>query len=103
MFDDYEQHDAHEFTSTLLSYIHEDCNRVKVKPYVDDPEEVDIMKSDYSDQQLSMFNHELKQLRDQSFIRDIFAGQYMNTITCLECKIPLKKFEDFITMPVPIP
>jgi ubiquitin C-terminal hydrolase len=37
MFDDNMQHDAHTFLSSLLSKIHEDCNKIAFKPYVEDP------------------------------------------------------------------
>jgi ubiquitin C-terminal hydrolase len=35
----YEQHDSHEFMAKLLDMLHEDINRVKKKPYIEEEED----------------------------------------------------------------
>ena len=35
----YDQHDSHELTCAVLDYLHEDLNKVTVKPYYEKPEQ----------------------------------------------------------------
>ena len=35
----YDQHDSHELTCAVLDYLHEDLNKVTVKPYCEKPEQ----------------------------------------------------------------
>eukprot|EP00804_Cyclotella_cryptica_P031247 CCRYP_011069-RA/>CCRYP_011069-RA protein AED:0.07 eAED:0.07 QI:74/1/1/1/1/1/2/2088/533 len=76
-FRGYEQQDAHELLAFLLDGIHEDLNRVKKRPYI---EEKDCDgTNDEGDSILAWSNY---LLRNRSIIVDMFQGQLRNTMTC---------------------
>lgn len=95
-FEGCQQHDAQEFLSFLLDFIHEDLNRIKKKPYIEDRDfdgdndEADAMES---------WKNYLA--RDKSLIVDIFQGQLRNTCRCLECGHKNIRFEPFMYLSLP--
>ena len=80
MFSGFAQHDAQEYMSFLLDGLHEDVNRVRRKPYV---EQVDSGgRPDHVVADESWANH---RRRDNSFLVDLFQGQYKSTLVCPAC------------------
>ena len=68
------QHDSQEFLSFLLDWIHEDLNRVKDRPYIED-KDCDG-NSDETDAIEAWKNY---LTRNKSLIVDLFQGQLKNT------------------------
>ena len=81
MFMDWEQEDAHEFMKELINSIHQNLNRVKVKPQYKEytQEESSLEKMAAS------FWASAKE-RDDSYIYDSFCGQIYNNIKCISCQ-----------------
>jgi ubiquitin carboxyl-terminal hydrolase 8 len=76
-FQGYDQQDAQELIAFLLDGIHEDLNRVKKRPYI---EEKDCDgTNDNGDSMVAWSNY---LLRNRSIIVDMFQGQLRNTMTC---------------------
>lgn len=91
------QHDAQELLSFLLDGIHEDLNRVKDKPYVED-KDCDG-KSDEEDAIEAWKNY---LARNKSLIVDLFQGQLRNTCRCNVCGHQNIRFEPFMYLSLPI-
>ena len=80
-----EQHDSQEFLSFLLDGIHEDLNRVLVKP--------DLTKTPAQEEELERLSTQvaseqewrLWKTRNDSIIVDFFQGQFKNRMQCLTC------------------
>jgi len=96
-FDGYRQHDSQELLAFLLDGIHEDLNRVKNRPYIED-KDCDG-KNDENDAIESWKNY-LR--RNKSLVVDLFQGQLKNTCTCLSCGHTNIRFEPFMYLSLPI-
>ena len=94
----YEQHDAQELLAFLLDGLHEDLNRVKLKPYVEDVES-DGTRSDSEIAALSWTGY---LLRNRSVIVDLSQGQLRSTLRCLTCDTRSIKFDTFMYLSLPI-
>ena len=81
LFADYEQHDSQELIGSLLDGIHEDLNRVKKKPYVENVE-----GDGKNDAAVAQEAWDRYKLRNDSFIVDTFQGQTRSRLTCPECE-----------------
>ena len=101
-----DQQDTHEFLTFLIDSIHEDLNRVIIKPNVkrksSDWEKnykssivLDKLKSEIE------WNNFLK--RNQSIMVDLFYGQYKTTISCPKCSHDSTNFSTFLSLQLPIP
>lgn len=70
-FRGYNHQDSQEFLNYFLDKLHEDLNRVRTKPYVED------LESDgRPDEIISRISWENYQKRNKSFISENLAGQY---------------------------
>ena len=82
----------------MLDGLHEDLNRVQVKPYTE------TIESDGRPDPIvareSWFNH-LK--RNNSVITDMMHGQYKSKITCPTCNHVSITFDPFLTCTLPLP
>uniref|UniRef100_A0A674B4X3 ubiquitinyl hydrolase 1 n=1 Tax=Salmo trutta TaxID=8032 RepID=A0A674B4X3_SALTR len=90
-FTGYAQHDAQEFMAFLLDGLHEDLNRIQNKPYtetVDSDGRLDEVVADEAWQRHKM--------RNDSFIVDLFQGQYKSKLVSIT-------FDPFLYLPVPLP
>lgn len=76
-FEGYNQQDAHELLAFLLDGIHEDLNRVKKRPYIEDK---DCDGSDDDGDSITAWSNYLQ--RNRSIIVDLFQGQLRNTMIC---------------------
>ncbi|KAI4886404.1 hypothetical protein NFI96_015320, partial [Prochilodus magdalenae] len=121
-FTGYAQHDAQEFMAFLLDGLHEDLNRIQNKPYT---ETVD--SDGRQDEVVAEEAWQRHKMRNDSFIVDLFQGQYKSKLVCPVCsKIPEHKsllnklghsapervmswvqvsitFDPFLYLPVPLP
>ena len=97
-FSGYEQHDAQELLAFLLDGLHEDLNRVKLKPYVEDIES-DGFEDDTTIAALAWSSY-LK--RNRSVIVDLSQGQLKSTLRCLTCDVKSVKFDAFMYLSLPI-
>jgi len=82
----------------LLDGLHEDLNRVKVKPFVENKES-EICNDEVVSQE--SWQNYLK--RNQSIIVDYFAGQYKSTLVCPDCNRVSITFDPFLIPSLPIP
>lgn len=96
----YQQHDSQELLSCLLDRLHEDINRVRVKPYVelnDSDGRLDNVVA-----QEAWKNH---RSRNDSVIVDYFHGQFKSTVLCPSCGFESITFDpfEFLSLPLPKP
>ena len=98
-FSGFSQHDAQEFLRYFLDGLHEDLNRVRVKPeyreIVDDPNEHELSRSN------TWWENYCE--RNDSCIKDIFCGQLRSYVTCKKCKYRSSAYDPFWDLSVPIP
>ena len=92
-FNDFRQQDSQEFISYLLDILHEDLNKVKNKPYIQEKD----LSNDLTDEEIFKIKKELYMCRNQSFIADLIYGFYKSTVFCPNenCKNISKSFEPF--------
>lgn len=98
-FSGFAQHDAQEFMVELLDGLHEDLNRIKKKPYMAEPPDLD----GWPDRKAAEESWKLHKMRNDSIIDDLFKGQFKSTLTCHECNKVSVKFDEFCCLSVPIP
>ncbi|XP_021369887.1 ubiquitin carboxyl-terminal hydrolase 19-like isoform X2 [Mizuhopecten yessoensis] len=97
-FTGFAQHDAQEFMAFLLDGLHEDLNRVKEKPYT---ETVD--SDGKSDETVAREAWDVYKKRNDSFIVDLFQGQYKSKLVCPVCGKVSITFDPFLYLSVPLP
>lgn len=98
-FSGFAQHDAQEFMVELLDGLHEDLNRIKKKPYMAEPPDLD----GWQDKKAADESWKLHKMRNDSIIDDLFKGQFKSTLRCHECNKVSVKFDEFCCLSVPIP
>eukprot|EP01022_Parablepharisma_sp_SALTPOND_P000811 TRINITY_DN105092_c1_g1_i1.p1 TRINITY_DN105092_c1_g1~~TRINITY_DN105092_c1_g1_i1.p1 ORF type:complete len:1343 (-),score=129.35 TRINITY_DN105092_c1_g1_i1:3311-6964(-) len=94
----FEQHDSQELILHMLDGIHEDLNRVKDKPYVENAEANGRPDEVVSKEQWGKYLQ-----RNKSVIVDLFAGQFKSRVVCPLCKHVSITFDPFTVLSVPIP
>uniref|UniRef100_A0A4X2LSU7 ubiquitinyl hydrolase 1 n=1 Tax=Vombatus ursinus TaxID=29139 RepID=A0A4X2LSU7_VOMUR len=97
-FTGYAQHDAQEFMAFLLDGLHEDLNRIQNKPYT---ETVD--SDGRPDEVVAQEAWQRHKMRNDSFIVDLFHGQYKSKLVCPVCSKVSITFDPFLYLPVPLP
>ncbi|XP_060622483.2 ubiquitin carboxyl-terminal hydrolase 19 isoform X2 [Anolis sagrei] len=97
-FTGYAQHDAQEFMAFLLDGLHEDLNRIQNKPYT---ETVD--SDGRPDEVVAEEAWHRHKMRNDSFIVDLFQGQYKSKLVCPVCSKVSITFDPFLYLPVPLP
>ncbi|XP_012925476.1 ubiquitin carboxyl-terminal hydrolase 19 isoform X6 [Heterocephalus glaber] len=97
-FTGYAQHDAQEFMAFLLDGLHEDLNRIQNKPYT---ETVD--SDGRPDEVVAAEAWQRHKMRNDSFIVDLFQGQYKSKLVCPVCAKVSITFDPFLYLPVPLP
>ncbi|KAL4476620.1 hypothetical protein ABPG72_000779 [Tetrahymena utriculariae] len=98
IFGDGSQQDSQEFLIFLLDLLHEDLNRVKKKPVIEDK---DYQSDQYETYAAESWKNYL--LRNKSIVVDLFQGQLKSTLKCLVCETVSHKFDTFMYLSVPIP
>ena len=100
-FRGYEQHDSQELAACLLDALHEDCNRVTQKPYVEKPEQAEHE----TDQEAADKAWQLHLQREDSRVLENFMGQIKSRLQCNTegCGRVSTTFDPFMYLSVPIP
>ena len=80
-FAGYQQHDSQELLAFLLDGLHEDLNRIKKKPYMENPE---VENSPQEEVAAEAWSRHKK--RNDSIIVDYFQGQLRSTLICPKCE-----------------
>lgn len=81
-----EQHDSQEFLSFVLDGLHEDLNRVRIPPPpVEMTPEREAALETLPPEVASEKEWAIYKQRNDSFIVDLFQGQYRNRLECLTC------------------
>jgi len=97
-FSGYSQQDAQELLAFLLDGLHEDLNRVKNKPYVEERDSQGRTDADIANE-----SWEAHTARNNSCIVDTFQGQYRSTLVCPSCGNKSVKFDPFMYLSIPLP
>uniref|UniRef100_A0A0R3S6I2 Ubiquitin carboxyl-terminal hydrolase n=1 Tax=Elaeophora elaphi TaxID=1147741 RepID=A0A0R3S6I2_9BILA len=97
-FANFAQHDAHEFLSFVLDGLHEDLNRVRVKPTTNTIEAEGRPDIEVSCE--AWHNH---LLRNDSIFVDLFHGQLKSRLQCPKCNQISITFDPFAYLAVPFP
>ena len=97
-FAGYQQQDSQELMSFLLDGLHEDLNRVRNKPYVEQLE-----SNGRPDTVVAKESWEQHQSRNQSVIVDHCMAQLRSHITCPICDLESITFDPFMSLSVPLP
>nr|XP_043625823.1 ubiquitin carboxyl-terminal hydrolase 8-like [Erigeron canadensis] len=97
-FSGYNQHDSQEFLAFLLDGLHEDLNRVKIKPY-NEIKDVDGT----SDKEVADEHWRNHLARNDSIIVGTCQGQYRSTLICPLCTKHSVTFDPFLYLSLPLP
>eukprot|EP00249_Psilotum_nudum_P021021 c27938_g1_i1 orf=647-3565(+) len=97
-FSGYNQHDSQELLAFLLDGLHEDLNRVKLKPYVESKD-----ADGRPDEEVAHEYWENHKARNDSIIVDICQGQYKSTLVCPVCSKVSVTFDPFMYLSLPLP
>lgn len=98
-FSGFAHHDCQELMAFLLDGLHEDLNRVKVKPYIE-------MKNDLErrpDETVAAESWTNYKRRNDSIIVDTFHAQLKSTLVCPECNLVSVTFDPFCYLTLPLP
>ncbi|XP_008066453.1 ubiquitin carboxyl-terminal hydrolase 2 [Carlito syrichta] len=93
----YNQQDAQEFLRFLLDGLHNEVNRVTLRPK-SNPENLDHLPDDEKGRQ--MWRKYLE--REDSRIGDLFVGQLKSSLTCTDCGYCSTVFDPFWDLSLPI-
>ncbi|KZC14564.1 PREDICTED: uncharacterized transmembrane protein DDB_G0289901-like [Dufourea novaeangliae] len=95
----YSQQDAQEFLRYLLEGLHEDVNRVTVKPQ---PIHTDIPDV-YTDSQKAVESWKRYLRSEDSMVVDVFVGQLRSSLHCTDCDHVSVTLDPFWDLSLPIP
>ncbi|XP_017888347.1 ubiquitin carboxyl-terminal hydrolase Usp2-like isoform X3 [Ceratina calcarata] len=95
----YSQQDAQEFLRYLLEGLHEDVNRVTVKPQ---PIHTDIPEM-YTDSQKALESWKRYLRSEDSMVVDVFVGQLRSSLHCTSCDHVSVTLDPFWDLSLPIP
>ncbi|XP_076397802.1 uncharacterized protein LOC100876753 isoform X2 [Megachile rotundata] len=95
----YSQQDAQEFLRYLLEGLHEDVNRVTIKPQ---PIHTDIPEM-FTDSQKAVESWKRYLRSEDSMIVDVFVGQLRSSLRCTSCDHVSVTLDPFWDLSLPIP
>ncbi|KAL5633376.1 hypothetical protein ACGC1H_003762 [Rhizoctonia solani] len=99
-----EQHDAQEFLLFLLDGLHEDLNRIIVKPQFEELTPEREAELERMPKQLAGAHEWARyKRRNDSIVVDYFQGQFCNQMQCLTCGQTSTTYNAFLNLSVPIP
>ncbi|KAF6134660.1 hypothetical protein GIB67_002061 [Kingdonia uniflora] len=87
-----------ELLAFLLDGLHEDLNRVKLKPYIELKD-----ANGRSDEEFANECWENHKARNDSVIVDVYQGQYKSTLICPDCSKVLVTFDPFMYLSLSLP
>ncbi|XP_042160098.1 ubiquitin carboxyl-terminal hydrolase 19-like isoform X4 [Oncorhynchus tshawytscha] len=102
-FTGYAQHDAQEFMAFLLDGLHEDLNRIQNKPYTETVDSDGRLDEVGEIKVVADEAWQRHKMRNDSFIVDLFQGQYKSKLVCPVCSKVSITFDPFLYLPVPLP
>lgn len=105
LFSGYGQQDSQEFVSFLMDGLHEDLNRIRKKPYRENPDSDDKTIHDpEAIRKLGEIYRENYRARNDSIVMDLFSGFYKNTMVCPVCDKISITFDPFsqVTLQLPV-
>jgi len=91
------QHDSQEFCQYIFDGLHEDLNRVKEKPYVEDVEAFGM-----EDSKAAMESWKNHLLRHDSIFVDHTQGMHRSHLTCPKCGRESIKFDVYSSISLPL-
>ena len=91
------QHDSQEFCQYLMDGLHEDLNRVRTKPYVEEMEALGV-----KDSKAAMESWKKHLLRHDSIFVDYLQGMHRSHLTCPRCGRESIKFDVFSSISLPL-
>ncbi|GMR47534.1 hypothetical protein PMAYCL1PPCAC_17729 [Pristionchus mayeri] len=98
-FSGYAQQDSQELLAFLLDGLHEDLNRIKEKPYVEERDPPEGMpQKEIAEEAWTNYKK-----RNDSIIVDKVHGQLRSTLVCPQCSKISIKFDPFCFLSVPVP
>ncbi|CAN6480466.1 unnamed protein product [Victoria cruziana] len=97
-FSGYNQHDSQELLAFLLDGLHEDLNRVRLKPYIESRE-----PNGRPDEEVAAEYWANHKARNDSIIVDFCQGQYKSTLVCPVCSKVSVTFDPFMYLSLPLP
>lgn len=98
-FSGFSQHDCQELLSFLLDGLHEDMNRVRNKPYIENKDGIDARP----DEEVAKEAWQNYKRRNDSIIVDTFHSQLKSTLVCPECNLVSITFDPFCYLTLPLP
>jgi len=97
-FGGYAQQDSQELLAFLLDGLHEDLNRIQVKPYFEEKDD-----AGRPDTELAAEAWKNYRARNDSVIVDHFQGLYKSLLRCPGCGRTSVKFDPFMYLSLPLP
>ncbi|KAL0051320.1 hypothetical protein WJX82_005625 [Trebouxia sp. C0006] len=99
-FQGYGQQDSQELLAFLLDGLHEDLNRIKRKPYIEEKD-----ADGRPDEEVAQEAWQNYRKRNDSTIVDHFQGLYKSTLICPmeDCQYHSIKFDPFMYLSLPLP
>lgn len=98
-FSGFAQHDCQELMAFLLDGLHEDLNRVRIKPYIEMSNELERRP----DEIVATESWNNYKRRNDSIIVDTFHSQLKSTLVCPECTLVSVTFDPFCYLTLPLP
>ncbi|KAF9038559.1 hypothetical protein BJ165DRAFT_1407705 [Panaeolus papilionaceus] len=98
-----DQHDSQEFLSFLIDGIHEDLNRIVIKPPHNPTPEEEAELERLAPQLASDREWRAWRARNDSLIVDYFQGQFRSRLQCLTCHKTSTTYNVFSILQLPIP
>ncbi|SPR01712.1 unnamed protein product (mitochondrion) [Plasmodiophora brassicae] len=97
MFSGYRQHDSQELLAFLLDGLHEDLNRVTVKPYI-----ATVDSDGRPDDVVAAESWRMHLARNRSVVVDLFQGQLRSTVVCPVCDRVSVTFDPMMYLSLPL-
>mmetsp|Transcript_9915 Transcript_9915/g.23668 ORF Transcript_9915/g.23668 Transcript_9915/m.23668 type:complete len:781 (-) Transcript_9915:317-2659(-) len=97
-FSGYSQQDSQEVLAFLLDGLHEDLNRIRNKPYIEDKD-----SDGRPDEELAEEAWHNYRQRNDSVVVDHFQGLYKSCLVCPDCGKSSIKFDPFMYLSLPLP
>lgn len=98
-FSGFAQQDCQELLAFLLDGLHEDLNKIRVKPYIE-------IKSDFEtrpDEVVAAESWENYKKRNDSIVVDTFHAMLKSTLVCPGCELVSVTFDPFCYLSLPLP